>query len=432
MQKRKLSALLLGATIASSGFAATDIEWWHAMGGALGEKVNSIVADYNASQDAYNVKAVYKGNYTETMTSAIAAFRAKKQPELVQVFEVGTASMMAAEGAIYPVHQLMRDSGQSFDGDKYLSAVTGYYTDNDGNMLSMPFNSSTPVLYYNKAMLAKAGVTPPTTWEEMETVGEKLLASGAKCGFTTAWQSWVHLENMSSRHNQPFATKANGFGGMDTRLAFNSPLQVKHVAKMGEWQQNGIFSYSGRRNDGSAKFYSQDCAMYTESSAGYAGITKNAKFDFGVVELPYWAGEVKQPSNTIIGGASLWVLKGHDTEEYRGVASFLSYLSSADVQADWHQFSGYLPITTAAYNLTKGEGFYSKNLGTEIAVQQMTTGTPSENTKGLRLGNFIQIRGMIDEALESVWNGDADAQTALDTAVARGNKLLSKFEKAND
>ncbi|MEO9274363.1 sn-glycerol-3-phosphate ABC transporter substrate-binding protein UgpB [Marinomonas sp. 5E14-1] len=433
MHNFKLASVVIGLSIAGSVSAATEVEWWHAMGGANGEKVNEIAQGFNDSQDAYHVKPVYKGNYTETMTSAIAAFRAKQQPAIVQVFEVGTASMMSAKGAIYPVHQLMRESGQSFDESAYLSAVTGYYTSNEGKMLSMPFNSSTPVLYYNKDLFKKAGITQvPKTWQEVESTAKKLQQSGVTCGFTTSWQSWVHLENMSSRHNVPFASKSNGFGGFDTELTFNGPLQVAHVEKMGEWQQNGIFSYSGRTNDGAAKFYSEECAMFTESSAGYAGIKRNAKFDFGVAELPYWEGKVQQPSNTIIGGASLWVLQGHSKEEYKGVASFLSYLSRASVQADWHQFSGYLPITKAAYNLTKGQGFYDANVGTETGVTQMTTGTPTANTKGLRLGNFVQIRAVIDEALESVWSGEVKAQAALDNAVKRGNALLRKFEKANN
>lgn len=433
MHKLKLASVLVGLSMAGSSLAATQVEWWHAMGGANGEKVDSIAKAFNDSQDAYEVKPVYKGNYTETMTSAIAAFRAKQQPAIVQVFEVGTATMMAAEGAIYPVHKLMQESGQPLDESAFLSAVTGYYTNSDGDMLSMPFNSSTPVLYYNKELFAKAGISQiPTTWQEVESVSKQLQSAGVGCGFTTAWQSWVHLENLSARHNVPFATLENGFGGLKTELTFNGPLQVAHIEKMGEWQKNGIFSYSGRTNDGAAKFYSQECAMFTESSAGYAGITRNATFDFGVTELPYWEGKVDQPSNTIIGGASLWVLQGHSKEEYSAVASFLRFLSSAEVQADYHQVTGYLPITEAAYDLTTKQGFYAANPGTETAVLQMTTGTPTANTKGLRLGNFVQIRGVIDEALESVWSGDVDAQTALNSAVTRGNALLRRFEKAND
>ena len=163
--QRTLTAAAVALTLSgavSMAQAQTEVQWWHAMGGALGEKVNGIADGFNASQSDYKVTPVYKGNYTETMTGAIAAFRAGEHPHIVQVFEVGTATMMAAKGAIVPVYQLMADAGADFDPSAYLSAVTGYYTDTDGNMLSMPFNSSTPVLYYNKAAFEKAGLDPNT------------------------------------------------------------------------------------------------------------------------------------------------------------------------------------------------------------------------------------------------------------------------------
>lgn len=428
----KTAGIIALSLLTTQVHAATEIEWWHAMGGRLGEKVNEIADKFNASQSEYEVKPVFKGNYTETMTAAVSAFRARKQPHIVQVFEVGTATMMSAEGAVYPTWQLMKDSGQDFDANDYLASVTGYYSTNDGKMLSMPFNSSTPVLYYNKQALAEAGVQPPKTWEEMEVAGKKLQAAGYKCGFTTGWQSWVQLENFSARHNIPFATDNNGFGGLDTELAFNSDLQVKHITKLAEWQQSGLFSYGGRRSDSAPKFYSGECAMYMNSSASYAGVKSNIQgFDFGVAELPYWEGAVKKPQNTIIGGATLWTLKGHKQDEYKGVAEFFTFLSSAEVQADWHQFTGYLPITHAAADLTRDQGFYQKNPGTDVAITQMTSVTPTPHSKGLRLGNFVQIRDIINEELEKVWAGQVSAKQALDKAVQRGNKLLRKFERQN-
>nr|WP_028670906.1 sn-glycerol-3-phosphate ABC transporter substrate-binding protein UgpB [Saccharospirillum impatiens] len=430
---KKLLVLAVSALGASQAFAATEIELWHAMGGALGEKVDEIVSEFNGSQSDYVVNASYRGNYNDTMTGAIAAFRSGEQPDIVQVYEVGTATMMAAEGAIYPMYQMMDELSDGFDQDDYLSTVTGYYADENGNMLSMPFNSSTPVLYYNKAMFADAGLPDrgPRTWEEMDEFGNKLLEAGYDCGFTTAWQSWIHLENLSARHDVPFATQANGFGGLDTELVFNSDVQVAHIEQMGEWQQEGIFSYSGRTNEGSAKFYSEECGMYTESSAGYAGINANAQFEFGVSPLPYWASAIDTPQNTIIGGATLWTLRGQDDDHYEAVAAFFDYLSQPEVQADWHQFSGYLPVTYDAIELTREQGFYSENPGTDTSINQMTSVEPTANSRGLRLGNFPQIRGIIDEALESVWNGDATAQEALDTATDRGNDQLRRFERAN-
>lgn len=431
MLRKTLGTLAL-SVMAAQVQAATEIQWWHAMGGELGEKVNEIADKFNASQDDYQVVPVFKGNYTETMTAAISAFRAKEQPHIVQVFEVGTATMMAAEGAVYPVYQLMEDTGQAFDPSDYLSTVTGYYTSNDGKMLSMPFNSSTPVLYYNKDALAKAGVEPPKTWEEMGEAGRKLLDAGYDCGFTTGWQSWVQLENFSARHNVPFATENNGFAGLDTELAFNSPLHVKHVQQLADWQKEGIFSYGGRRSDSAPKFYSGECAMYMNSSASYAGVKNNAKgFEFGVAQLPNWGEAIQQPQNSIIGGATLWTLQGHDKADYKGVARFYSFLSSPEIQADWHQFTGYLPITHAAADLTRKQGFYAKNPGTDVAITQMTSVEPTANSKGLRLGNFVQIRDIINEELENVWSGKDSAEAALNRAVERGNKLLRKFERQN-
>jgi sn-glycerol 3-phosphate transport system substrate-binding protein len=425
-------AVLIGATGAD---AATKIQWWHAMGGQLGEKLAKIAADFNASQAEYEVEAVYKGSYPETMTAAIAAFRAREQPHIVQVFEVGTATMMAAKGAVYPVYQLMADTGEPFDPAAFLPAVVGYYTDSDGNMLSMPFNSSTPMMYYNKTAFEKAGLdpaAPPRTWPEVEEATKKLQAAGYSCGFTTQWPSWIQIENFSAWHNVPIGTLGNGFGGLGAELTINNPTTVAHIEKLGEWQKSKLFDYGGRRGDADPKFYTQECPIHFASSAALAGVRANAKdFAFGIGMLPYWPNVEGAPQNSIIGGASLWVLQGRDPAEYKGVARFFSYLSSPEVQAWWHQETGYLPITTAAYELSRSQGFYEKNPEAELPIKQMTNKPPTENSKGLRFGSFVQIRDIIEEELEAVFQGQKSAQDALDAAVRRGNELLREFEKAN-
>jgi sn-glycerol 3-phosphate transport system substrate-binding protein len=416
-------------------FGPKEVQWWHAHGGALGERVDGMVADYNKSQPAYTVKAVYKGSYAETMTAGIAAFRAGSPPAILQVFEVGTATMMAAKGAIYPVYQLMADTGEPFDPNAYLATVTGYYTDTEGRMLSMPFNSSTPVLWYNKDMFAKAGLDPekpPATWPELEAAAKKLLASGgAKCGFTTAWPSWIQIENFSAWHNIPLATEQNGFGGLGARMMIDNPTLERHIAALGKWQKTKIFDYGGRANKADPKFISGECAMLTESSAGYAAISSGAKFKFGVGMLPYWPDVKGAPQNTIIGGASLWVMRGHTPEEYKGVAKFFSYLYSPEVQAKWHQGTGYLPITLGAYKLSQEQGFYTSHPGADIAIKQMTLHQPTPNSKGLRLGNYPQIREVHYEELEGVFAGKQTAKQALEHMQQRDNQLLEQFEQAN-
>lgn len=437
MKNILIGSMIAGAltSVALPAMAATEIQFWHAFTGRLGDLVAEQVETFNNSQSDYKVVASHKGNYSETLNAGIAAFRAKEQPEILMVFEVGTATMMSAEGAVKPVFEVMAEAGAEFDPNAYIGSVKGYYTSANGDMLSLPFNSSTPVLWVNKDALKAAGIDPDTdmsTWQKVGEVLDKLKAAGHECPMTTAWQSWIHLENLSAYHNTPFATQDNGFAGLDTELAFNGPVQVKHIQTMGDWAKDGKFIYAGRRNEGGANFRSGECALFTESSAGYAGINNEAEFEFAVRPLPYWEGVEGAPQNTIIGGASLWVMEGHDPEDYKAVAAFLNFLSSTDIQAKWHQDTGYLPITSSAGDKTKADGFYDANPGTDIAVIQMTAKEPTANSKGLRIGSFDQVRGIIDEELEAVWSGDKDAQTALDSAVERGNQLVRRFEQANN
>ena len=414
--------------------AAVEIQWWHAMSGELGRQLERLTADFNASQTEYKVVPVYKGLYTETLSAAIVALRSRQQPAIVQVAEVATATMMAAKGAVYPVFELMRDAREAFSPAAYLPAITGYYTDLDGNLLSFPFNASTPILYYNRDQFRTAGLDPekpPQTWLDVEAAARKLRAAGAACGFTTHWPSWVNIENFSALHNVPIATNANGFGGLDTQLVINNPVVARHVAKLAEWQRTKIFDYGGRASRAEPKFYSGECGIFLGSSASRADALARAKFELGFGMLPYWPDVAGAPQNSIIGGATLWVLRGRPADEYKGVAKFFAYLSRPGVQAWWHQHTGYLPITRAAYELTRAQGFYDRNPGSDISIEQMTLNPPTENSKGLRLGSFVLVRDIIEDELEQAFAGKKASQAALDAAVRRGNELLSQFDKAN-
>jgi sn-glycerol 3-phosphate transport system substrate-binding protein len=423
---------LAGATTAAQ--AVTEIQWWHSMTGKLNDKVGEIAEKFNASQKDYKVTPIYKGQYDESMTAAIAAYRAGNAPQIVQVFEVGTATMMAAKGAVKPVYQLMNEAHEKFDPKGFLGAVYGYYSDTNGNLISMPFNSSTQVLYINDEAFKKAGLdpaNPPKTWPEVGTAAEKLKGSGAACGFTTGWQSWVQLESFSAWHNVPFGTLQNGFGGLNPKLEFNGPVQVKHIQNLADWAKKGWFTYKGRKDEPLAAFTSGECAMITTSSGSYANVKANAKFPWRVATLPYYPDVKGAPQNTIIGGATLWVLNQKDPAVYKGIAKFFTFLSSPEVQSDWHESTGYVPITLAAYDLTKKQGFYEKNPGMDIAIKELGNKPPTANSKGVRFGNFVQIRNIIDEELEAVWSGQKNAKQALDEAVKRGNEQIDRFQKAN-
>jgi sn-glycerol 3-phosphate transport system substrate-binding protein len=437
MSRTLLSSIAALAVLATAHSAAaqTEIQWWHAMGGKLGEAVNAMTAKFNASQKEYKVVPVYKGSYSDTMTATIAAFRAHQGPAIVQVFEVGTATMMAAKGAVYPVYQLMADEKEPFDPKAFIGPVYGYYSTTDGKLLSMPFNSSTPVFYWNKEMFKKAGLdpnTPPKTWEEVGQDAKKLVDSGAKCGLTVEWQTWILLENYGAWHNLPFATEQNGFGGLDTKLVFNDQPRIKLIQMLADWTKDKRFVYGGREGKPTGLMTSATCGMEFASSGTASTLFASLKPEnVGIAMMPYSPEVRAKPQNSIIGGATLWVLRDRPKAEYKGVAKFLNFVSSPEVAAKWHQDTGYVPITLAAAKLTEDSGFYKTHPGRDIAVKELTLNPPTPNSKGLRLGNFVQIRDIEDGELESVWSGKKTAKAALDEAVSRGNELLRKFEAAN-
>jgi sn-glycerol 3-phosphate transport system substrate-binding protein len=403
------------------------------MTGVNNDVVNKLADDFNKSQTEYKVVPTYKGTYPDTMNAGIAAFRAGNAPHIMQVFEVGTATMMAARGAVKPVQELMKEAGEKFDRDAYLPAVAAYYSTAKGELLSFPFNSSSTVMWYNKDAFRKAGLNPdqpPKTWPEVFEAAKKLQASGhPTCGFSSAWITWVNLEQFSVWHNVPLATKQNGIGGFDTELKINSPVHVKHLENLVELQKTKTFDYSGRASASEGRFTSGECPIFLTSSGFYGNVKANAKFEWANAFMPYYPDVPGAPQNSTLGGASLWVMGGKSANEYKGVAKFFAFLSDTDRQANLHTVSGYLPITKAAYEKVKASGFYKDNPYLETPILQLTNKPPTENSLGLRLGNLVQMRDIWAEEIESALTGNKSAKAALDAATERGNQVLRQFER---
>ncbi len=360
----------------------------------LGERLNAIAADFNASQTAYKVVPVFKGSYAETMTAAVAAFRAGNPPDIVQVIEVGTATMMAAKGAIKPVHQLMQESGVAFDPNAYLPAVTSYYSTADGKMLSLPFNSSTPVMYWNKEAFKKAGSTPRSRRDLARDIrgGEEAarrrrdLRLYRVLGQLDPDREFQRLAQFAA--GEPVERSRRPRCG--ARIKQSERRSSRH--NLAEAEKEKSFSYGGRTTEPDAKFRQRRVRPDAELVGGLRRLEARRQFEFGVTELPYYPDIAGAPQNTIIGGASLWVMGGKKPEQYKGVAQFFAYLSKSDVQQKWHEETGYLPITKAAYVATKASGFYAKNPGTEVAIVQMTKKPPTPNSRAC--GSAIWCRSV--------------------------------------
>jgi sn-glycerol 3-phosphate transport system substrate-binding protein len=418
--------VLLGGAAAAQ--AKTEISFWHGLDGQAGQAVDALVKQFNEGQGEFEVKALYKGTYPQVLAAAMAAYRQKNPPHLVQVYEVGTQSMILSD-AIVPVYRLMRQQQIAVNWADFLETVTGYYS-KDGKLYSMPFNVSTPVLYYNKDVFKKAGLgdTPPVTWPDVEAASKKILAAGAAtCGLTTPSPSWTILENTFPWHDQPFATNQNGYAGLDTKLLINSDFSLMHVGAFARWQKESIFFYGGQEGQPNSKFIDGDCAMVMQSSGSIGGFKKSLTFDWGTGQLPHW-GPPYPKANTILGGATLWALRGHAPADDKGVAQFLKFLIEPSQQRWWVATTGYVPITRTAVKSLEDDSFYKQNPEQWTAMSQLLNAKPTPNSQGLRLGNYVQVRmGAIELELENIFTGKKSVKEGLDAAVIRGNAILRQF-----
>ncbi len=423
-----LLAGMLSASVSGTAIAATEITFWHAMGGQLGETVNQIANDFNASQEQYKITPVYKGAYTETLTAGIAAFRAGEAPNILQVFDAGAATIMNAPGVAKPVQDVLVESGYSFSAQNYLAGVRNFYADNDGKMVGMPFNSSTPVLYYNRDILTKVGVEVPQTYEELESVSAKLKQAGY-ASFSQSHTPWIMFENFKSRHNLSLADENNGYSGQPSQIMFNTKDMRMHVEKLKEWSDKGYYKYYGSDWDANqTPFERQEVAMWMGSSGSFGGLRNRVDFKLGTSYLPYWESISKQGTHTFIGGAALFALSGHDKSQDKAVAAFFAHLTKPETQMYWHKTTGYVPVTNAAYKLTKESGYYKEAPDAEVGVLQLSL-ADGEWTKGYRLGFYPQIREVMHREFDNIFAGRSSVENSLEKVDLESKQLLKRFAR---
>jgi sn-glycerol 3-phosphate transport system substrate-binding protein len=447
MKRRTLLAATAAAPFvaidrASGQSGKLQIVWWHAMTGANAEAINRLTRAFNESQSEAEVLPIFKGGYADTLTAAIAAWRADQAPHLVQIFEVGTGSMLAAGPATKQVWQLAKETGVDLDPAIYIPGVRGYYSLPDGRLASRPFNSSSSVMWYNKDAFDAAGLDPdkaPSTWPELIAAAQAIKAKigspamgAVKSPVTSSWMIWVQLEQYSAIHDLPYATKANGFEGLDAELRFNGPHQVNQWDRLLGMAKDGLYEYGGRDTVPDALFYSGLAAIGFGSSAGRGDIVRNAKFKWAEALLPFDPEVNAHPINSIIGGASLWTMttKQRTDAEYKAIAQFLKFIAAPEQDAQFHQTTGYVPVTFAGYEKSKADGYYEKQVGTDVPIKQLARGTVTANSRGLRLGRLAEIRNILYEETEKALQGQQSGKQALDNGVARGDRVLREFQKS--
>ena len=436
-----LLSMTAAAVLATPGMTAyaqqrTEIQMWMGLTGQGGELLTKYASDFNASQNEFRVVMSFKGQYPEQRAAAVAAYRAGNPPHIMQMFDAGSGDMMAAKQAIVPVSEVFKRANLPFDPADFIAPARGYYSLPNGDMLSMPFNVSTAVMFYNKDAFRRAGLDaekPPATWPDVikaaKTIREK---NAAACGFTTTWLAWIMLEQHGARHNLPLSDKDNGKAGGGATLNLNTPANQRMVKTLVDMQKDKSFDYGGRNNDAAAKFISGECAMLLQSSGGLGAIARDAKFQFGVGQLPFWPDLTQngKPFASTIGGASLWVFNAPNRTavEYRGVALFLNHLRSTPLMKDWAKQTGFLPATNVAFKSMQDEGFFTQNPGRDVPIAQLIQGVQGAHTGGYRYGRWVEIRDVYHEEVEKALQGRQSAADALHNTQRRGTALLRAFD----
>ncbi|MCF7643798.1 extracellular solute-binding protein [Bacillus subtilis] len=427
---RKLSIAALTLTVsATSSMAATNISWWHGMGGANADVINEISKRFNESQQSCALTPVSKGSYEEALASGIAAFRSGEQPNILQVFDAGAATIINAKGATVPAEDLINNAGYKFDREAFIEGVRYFYAAPDGKFVGMPFNSSAPIMYINTDALKKAGVEAPKTWEEFEAIAPKLKEAGY-IPLTASQLTWQFTENFFSRQNIQFATNNNGYDSVqDTKLNVTDPNLIMMFDKLKDWADKGYFGFYGAGwADNQKPFDEGKVAFWIGSSGSFGGLQKTAKMEFSADFLPYWKAVDGAGTNTFIGGAALFAMAGKPDAENKCVADFFQFLTSPEVQKYYHQATGYVAITKAAYELAKSEGYYEKTPVAEVGIKQLML--PSgEWSKGYRLGFYPQIRTIMEREYNRIFSGETTVKQAFETIEKEGNDLLTRFAK---
>ncbi|HPE69972.1 MAG TPA: ABC transporter substrate-binding protein [Thermotogota bacterium] len=426
--KKLIIALLVCGLVFGLGFGKITLNFWHAMSGSRLGTVEAIVNAFNEANPGIEVVPQFTGSYAETLTKAIASVRAGNPPHIVQVYEVGLQTMLDSN-AIVPLYEFA-DPDYDFGG--IIAPILDYYTVN-GKLYSMPFNSSTAILYFNKELFEKAGLdttNPPGTFAEIMEAGKKLVDSGVCAGgISFGWPAWI-FEQMHSYHGFFYSNNENGRTGRSTEVFFNQPFGVDVMAEWIRWAQAGVFLYGGREYDANQAFLTGQIAMLIQSTSSVGSIEAKANFPVGTTFLPRLEGYPR--GNSVIGGATLWTMKGHSDEEYDAIWKFYEFLTRTDMSTKWHKETGYFPSTNDGVKKLMNEGWFSTNPNHLTAFLQILSGQKMPESQGVVLGNFVTIRDIVDSAVETAvqYKGsdpEKEAQRILDEAAAKTNQVLKDY-----
>ena len=427
------SSVLWGLCVllACPAHAATDIEVWHSLTGVSAQTLGQLTQRFNSEQTEVHVNLVYKGDARAIADAAIEAVRTRQLPDLIQVQDTETSRLLAVKGLLHPIWEVL-PLIKSSDFNFTVPASASFVRDAHGHLQAFPLTLGVPVLLYNRDEYKKVGLDPdvaPRTWKEMQKhlVTLKDEGRGLACTYTTSRPWYIHIVSVAATDGNAFATRDNGLEGSGAVLTFNDLLHVRHLAMTESWVKGELFQYSGRNNEGDARFASGECSTLTTSTDELGDILAAAKFPIGAAPLPYDEEESDGPRSTLVSGSGLWAVQGKKPEQYRATSRFLSYLASPVVAAQWTQATGSLPINGAALAASESSFAYSRVPGL-LPLMRSGSAPATPGSRGVHLPEIDAVRDETDAELELVWSGQKPPKQGLDDAVRSGNLLLRRAE----
>ncbi len=441
--KRVLVVVLL-ALVAFSGLVLaqekTQITFWHAFGGGRQLFVERMVEDYNYTHPLVNVTVEFKGSYRDTLNAAILAAQQGNAPNIVQIFEIGT-QLALDSGIFMPIQDLV--IGPEFQPDDYIGGVTDYYKIN-GKFNSIPWNSSNPILYYNKDMFRAAGLDPnkpPRTFEEMLAYSKQIVDSGVAPN-AVSWplHSWF-FEQWMANMGEELANNGNGRDARATEVNLTGDGAKTILTWWKEMADKGYWAYSGKLEDwdgADAIFVSGQAAMEITSTSDVVQRQNDAAengFELGTAYLPYPATtlagrKLSEPQGVVVGGASLWITKDHPKAQLQAAKDFVIWFTNPENAISWHKATGYFPIRKSAVDVLKVENWFELNPAYKAAFDQLLNTKPSRATQGALIGAFPEVRTIIEQAVEKVIAGKATVDEALAQAKAKADKAIQDYNKS--
>lgn len=420
------AAAASGSSEPASSSEPIKVVWWHSMGGELGQVATQLVQEYNASQSKVQVEEVYQGSYDESLNKMKASMDSKSGPSLIQVYEIGSRYMIDS-GSITPVQEFIDAEG--YDMSQIEPNIAGYYTF-DGKQYSMPFNTSNPILYYNKTLFKEAGLDPekpPATYDELKEAALAINKTG-KTGASFAIYGWF-MEQFFANQGKDYLNNGNGRNDIATESLVNSEAGIKTLTWWKDLVDSKAAINLGRKTDDTKKaFLAGQIGMTLDSTASLRGIVDGAgsSFEVGTGFLP--KANASDKGGVIIGGASLWVLNNKSKEEQQAAWDFIKFLAKPETQAFWHINTGYFPITTKAYEDQRVVDNMTKYPQFSTAVDQLHATELTTATQGAVMGVFPEARQLVEDAIEQSLGGKDPAE-ALDSAAKSITEKIETYNK---